>query len=299
MKIIGVDIGGTGIKSALVSCTCVQDGSTYRILHRTSVPTEAKLGTDRIISNIKTAISAYTASTDCDVIGVGSAGDVDDNTGIITYATNALPGFTGLDLRGVLASDLKRQVVVINDASAALAGEVYVGGAQGDRPMMLTLGTGLGCAMIEDKGCLCSGSVKNIRLGHIVLHEDGRECRCGGEGCAEMYVSATGLKLNAGHDRVDEILDSPKYLAAVDEFCTDFAKVLDYACKEYSPGCIIIGGGVVEMAENWWDKLKGMCSASVADKLVKAKLGNRAALLGSAYAALNGQYGKQTVTLKR
>ena len=159
--------------------------------------------------------------------------------------------------------------------------------------MMLTLGTGLGCAMIEDKSKLGSGSVNNIRLGHYVLHEGGRDCRCGNKGCAEMYVSATGLKLNGEEDKVEEILYNPKYAGAVDAFCADFKAVLVHACEKYNPDEILIGGGVVEMAEQWWDKLKNMCPPSVADRLQKAALGNRAALLGSAYAALNGDYGKQ------
>ena len=108
-----------------------------------------------------------------------------------------------------------------------------------------------------------------------------------------MYVSATGLKMNGDKDKVEDILYDPKYAYAVDAFCKDFAEVLEYACEKYDPDEILIGGGVVEMAEQWWDRLKNMCAPSVADRLEKAALGNRAALLGSAYAALNGDYGKQ------
>ena len=159
MKLIGVDIGGTGIKSALISCSRPADGSTYKIAHRSSVPTEAKYGREHIVENICKAVDNYRARTDCAVIGVGSAGDIDDATGKVTYATSALPGFTGLDLRGALKARFGGRVVVINDASAALIGEVYVGGSTGKRPMMLTLGTGLGCAMIADKEKLGCGSV--------------------------------------------------------------------------------------------------------------------------------------------
>ena len=293
MKLIGVDIGGTGIKSALIYCKKPADGSSYKIMHRSSVPTEARFGREHIVENICKAIENYRARTDCPVIGIGSAGDVDDATGRITYATSALPGFTGLDLRGAIKSRFGGRIVVINDASAALVGEVYVGGCKGQRPMMLTLGTGLGCAMIEDKSKLGSGSVNNIRLGHYILHEGGRDCRCGSKGCAEMYVSATGLKMNGDKDKVEDILYDSEYAYAVDAFCKDFAEVLKYACEKYDPDEILIGGGVVEMAEQWWDKLKNMCAPSVADRLKKAALGNRAALLGSAYAALNGDYGKQ------
>ena len=154
MKLIGVDIGGTGIKSALIYCKKPADGSSYKIMHRSSVPTEARFGREHIVENICKAIENYRARTDCPVIGIGSAGDVDDATGRITYATSALPGFTGLDLRGAIKSRFGGRIVVINDASAALVGEVYVGGCKGQRPMMLTLGTGLGCAMIEDKSKL-------------------------------------------------------------------------------------------------------------------------------------------------
>ena len=100
MKLIGVDIGGTGIKSALIYCKKPSDGSTFKIMHRSSVPTEARFGREHIVENICKAIDNYRLRTDCSVIGIGSAGDIDDETGVVTYATSALPGFTGLNLRG-------------------------------------------------------------------------------------------------------------------------------------------------------------------------------------------------------
>ncbi|MDE5618419.1 MAG: hypothetical protein K2I79_02915, partial [Clostridia bacterium] len=94
-------------------------------------------------------------------------------------------------------------------------------------------------------------------------------------------------------DRVENILSDAKYSGAVDKFLQDFDSVLQYAFQRYSPTCVIVGGGVVEMAEYWWDKLRNRCSSDIADRLVKAKLGNKAALMGSVYAALNGRYGIQ------
>lgn len=294
MKIIGVDIGGTGIKSALVECVRKENASSYRILSKSSVPTDAKGGRDRVIENIRSAVDKYIADCDGAVIGVGSAGDVDDKTGVITYATESLPGFTGLDLRGLLVKRYGRRVTVINDAVAALIGEAYTAEGLGERPMMLTLGTGLGCAVINDvKEPLGSGSVENIRLGHICLHEGGRTCACGLRGCAEQYVSATALKKNAGTDSVKEILSNGLYKDAVDKFSDDFGNVLQYAMQTYSPSSIIIGGGVVELAEFWWDKLLAKCGKETAGILIKAKLGNDAALIGSVYAAAVGDYGLQ------
>ena len=294
MKVIGVDIGGTGIKSALVECVTKEDGASYKILSKSSVPTDSKGGRDRVIENICLAVEKYVADSDGAMIGVGSAGDVDDKTGIITYATNSLPGFTGLNLREILVNRFGTRVNVVNDAVAALIGEAYTTDGLGERPMMLTLGTGLGCAVINDvRQPLGSGSVDNIRLGHICLHEDGRECACGLKGCAEQYVSATALKKNAGTDNVKEILSNAIYKDAVDKFIEDFNSVLQYAVQKYSPSSIIVGGGVVEMAEYWWDKLCAKCDKGIADKLVKAKLGNDAALIGSVYAAVVGKYGLQ------
>ena len=294
MKIVGVDIGGTGIKSALVECVSKEDGLSYKILSKSSVPTDSKGGRDTVIGNICKAIDTFINDSDSAIIGVGSAGDVDDTTGIITYATDSLPGFTGLDLRTLLVNRFQRNVTVVNDAVAALVGEAYTVNGLGDRPMMLTLGTGLGCAIINDaKKPLGSGNVNFIRLGHILLHQDGRTCACGLKGCAEQYVSATALKKNAGIDSVSEVLSNAQYQDAVDKFIDDFDSVLQYALQKYSPSSIIIGGGVVELAEYWWDKLCNKCDKSIADRLVRAKLGNDAALIGSVYAALNGKFGIQ------
>lgn len=291
MKIIGVDIGGTGIKSALVECLDVANGASYKILSKSSVPTESIGGKETVLNNIFKAVEKYIDVSDDFMIGVGSAGDVDDTTGIITYATDSLPGFTGLNLRKALANKFARPVTVVNDAVAALVGEVYTAENLGIRPMMLTLGTGLGCAVIDDaQKPLGSGNVRFIRLGHILLHQDGRTCACGLKGCAEQYVSATALKKNAGIENVAEILSNPRYQDAVNKFIDDFDSVLQYALRKYAPTNIIIGGGVVELAEFWWDKLYANCEKTVADKLVKAKLGNDAALIGSVYAALNGKF---------
>lgn len=294
MKVIGVDIGGTGIKSALIECPNIEKASSYRILSKSSVPTDAKGGRDVVIGNICSAVEKYALDCDEAVIGVGSAGDVDDRSGVITFATDSLPGFTGLDLRGLLVKKFGRRVTVVNDAVAALIGEAYTADGLGDRPMMLTIGTGLGCAVINDvRQPLGSGSVENVRLGHICLHPEGRVCACGLKGCAEQYVSATALKKNAGIDDVKEILSDGLYKNAVEKFSDDFNKVLQYAMQKYSPSSIIVGGGVVELAEYWWDKLLEKCDKEIADKLVKAKLGNDAALIGSVYAATVGDYGLQ------
>lgn len=296
MQVVGVDIGGTSIKSALVEYTDVADGSSYKILSKSSTPTESWGGRDAVIHNIFKAVEKHIVDSDSMIIGVGSAGDVDGTTGIITYATDSLPGFTGLDLRKVLSDKFARRVIVVNDAVAALVGEVYTTDNLGERPMMLTLGTGLGCAMIDDArqplGC---GNVNFIRLGHIPLYQDGRTCACGLQGCAEQYVSATALKQNAGIEDVAEILSNPRYQNAVDKFIDDFRSVLLYALQKYAPSRIIVGGGVVELAKFWWEDLLAKCEKEVADKLVKAKLGNDAALIGSVYSALNGKFGLQNI----
>lgn len=293
MKIVGVDIGGTSVKSALIEYGDSRNPSTYEILERASVKTEGRSNAEKIIGNICAAIEKFINKSDAGIIGIGSAGDIDDRDGSVTYATDSLAGFTGLKLREIISAKFGIPAVVVNDANAALIGETYVGGLDCNRPMMITLGTGLGCAVIEDRTApLASGSVRNIRLGHVTLYEGGRLCSCSKKGCAEQYVSATALKLNAGVDDAEEVLKNAEYSEAADKFVKDFAKIVKIAVDTYSPDKIIVGGGVVELAEYWWDKAVTECK-EYGSYLHRAKLGNRAALLGGAYAALEGKFGLQ------
>lgn len=291
MLTIGVDVGGTSIKSALIEVGDKKNADTYQILKFFSLPTEAQKGRDAIVGNIIKSIEQFGCADDCEAISVASAGTIDWDSGNVTFATEALPGFTGLTLSKVLSEHFARRVVAINDAVGALIGEGFLGaGKKYDSVMMFTLGTGLGASLLKDKN-LNSESVVDTRLGHICLYEDGRECLCGKKGCAEAYVSATALK-KYGDDNLYRLFKSNdvvhKNLLA--NFYKDLTSIMLKSVELYNPNLIIVGGGVIELAEYWWQNFLKEYRQKSETPVACASLGNKAGVLGSVYAMLNGTF---------
>ncbi len=293
MLIVGIDLGGTNIKGALLSVSDSKDTTTYKTIKTVKVHTEAERGRDVVVGNIVKVARKLMAKRRVPIIAVSSAGTFDWDSGVCTYATNSLPNFTGFHLYEELRARLNKPVYVINDAVCALIGEYYFNTAKVEQgsALMLTLGTGLGSALIKYSNPLDSGSIENLTLAHLELHKNGRLCQCGKMGCAEQYVSATGLKKNYPQG-VEELFDgtpSDEKKIAVNNFIDDFISVVKVAEKEYNPKMIIVGGGIVEIKEHWFDLFTTKATASgITTPIVPATLGNKAGYLGAIYTALNG-----------
>lgn len=291
MLTIGVDVGGTSIKSALIEVGDKQNAESYQILKFFSLPTEASKGRDAIVGNIIKSIEQFECVDKCDAISVASAGTIDWDSGKVVFATEALPGFTGLELSKTLSEHFGRRVVAINDAVGALIGEGFLGaGKKSESVMMFTLGTGLGASLLKDKK-LNAQSVVDTRLGHLCLYEDGRQCLCGKKGCAEAYVSATALK-KYGEENLYHLFKSNdivnKNLLA--NFYKDLTTVILKSVELYNPDLVIVGGGVIELAEYWWQNFLKEYKSKTDTPVACASLGNKAGVLGSVYAMLNGAF---------
>lgn len=294
MLTIGVDVGGTSIKSALIEVADPKNADSYEILKFFSLPTEATKGRDAIVENIVKSIRQFDCVEECGAISVASAGTIDWDSGKVTFATQALPGFTGLELSKTLSQKLGRRVVAINDAVGALIGEGMLGaGKKYDSVMMFTLGTGLGASFLKDKN-LGAQSVVDTRLGHLCLYEDGRDCFCGKKGCAEAYVSATALK-KYGNENLYHLFKATDVVQkkVLADFYKDLTKVAVKSAEMYNPDLIIIGGGVIELAEYWWQNFLKEYKANCDTPIACASLGNKAGVLGSVYAMLNGTFANQ------
>ena len=185
---VGIDLGGTNIKTALVA----QDAD---VMARTVIPTRASGGPDAVIERMIGSAHSVAEEADCtwdDVaaVGVGSPGFLDSRAGVIIHPPN-LPGWYNVPLRERLAGDLGKPVVLENDASAAAWGEYWAGAGRGARSLvMFTLGTGIGGAIILNDDILRGEHDLAGELGHIIIDPAGPQCSCGQHGCLESFASA-------------------------------------------------------------------------------------------------------------
>lgn len=294
MRNIGLDIGGTSIKGAVI------DGD--KIVKTVQVPTQAKLGLQGILGAINKCIEMLLPYIDSNgKIGIGSAGDIDPYEGKVIYATGNLPNFTGLELKKIIEKKFNRETTVINDAIAGLIGElVYGAGKNCQNVVMITLGTGLGGGILVNGKLLLGNNCRAGRLGHVTLYPNGRKCNCGGVGCTEQYVSATGLMNTAKemglntHNSADIMKKAKEKdveaVAVVDKFLTDLSTVISNYFNIFDSEIFIIGGGLVELKEYWWDKLMDKLDVKLHVKVVPAQLGNKAGFYGSQYLTYNKKF---------
>ncbi len=190
-QVIGVDLGGTNIKCALVA----QDGS---VAHRLSMSTEAEAGARTVAQRICQAArqclqQAGRTLEEVAGVGIGSPGTIDLAAGVVTFSPN-LPGWHDVPLRRMVEEELGVSCALENDANAAALGEAWQGaGREAGSLVLLTLGTGIGGGIVLD-GHVWHGS-KGVagEIGHMCIDPDGPECGCGNRGCLEAYASATAM----------------------------------------------------------------------------------------------------------
>jgi glucokinase len=189
---VGIDLGGTNIKSGVVD-------NEGRPMSSVSIETHAELGgqsgLDRLVEAANNAVTKSGVNWDrIAAVGLGSPGTMDLEAGLLLDPPN-LPGWDNFPIRELLADRLKKPTTLQNDANAASYGEFWVGAGKDHRSqVMFTLGTGIGCGIVVD-GLIIEGRHSHgAECGHIIIEMDnGRLCSCGQYGHLEGYASATAL----------------------------------------------------------------------------------------------------------
>jgi glucokinase len=256
---IGIDIGGTQLRAAVVAA----DGSLH---HRTSQPTPADDET-LLVATIRDVIAELGTELP---VGVGIAGLVSPS-GVVRYGPNI--GVRDLPLAAELADATTGPVVVINDASAAAFGEQQAGAAVGRSDVLLfTLGTGVGGGVVVDGRLLVGSRGFAGELGHIVVAAGGRRCPCGSRGCIEAYASGTAITLLARERLVDptqatalrdvDVLTGPLVTQAArrgDAFAADVLREVGHwlgvaigsMVNALDPEIVLLGGGAAAATADW------------------------------------------------
>lgn len=181
---VGVDIGGTNILAGVVTPT----GEILAKARRTTDPRDP----EQIEAAVAEAVRELTSRFDVAAVGVAAAGFISANRREVLFAPNI--AWRNHPLGDRLSDRIGIDVIVENDANAAAWAEYRFGQGRGSSDMvMLTLGTGLGGAVIAGGRLVRGAFGAGAELGHVKIVPGGHFCGCGQEGCWEAYSSGTAL----------------------------------------------------------------------------------------------------------
>lgn len=273
-----VDLGATNVKSSLIS--------GGKILESALTPTVTDNGRAGVISSLRAAIDKL-MNGDVSAVCISSAGTIDSAAGKVIYATDNLPGYTGLEIVRWVKELYNLPCVALNDGLAALLGEVFLDDSlQNLNAVMLTLGSGVGGAYAVRGKIKADESNHYALFGHLPVVKNGRLCNCGRRGCAEQYLSGRAINRMAARAGIGKDKIFEEYAAGTPAANKIAEKLQKYLCtllkeiEKSSPFDVcILGGGVT-------DGMKETFDAFVADvpfDIRRAKGGNAAGMLGAYY----------------
>jgi glucokinase len=186
---IGVDLGGTNLRIAAVST----DG---RLLEKVTLGTKVE-GPDFVINEMCAAIQRlsmqYRSGGALIGAGIGIPGIIDLEAGVVRKSSN-LPAWSGYPVREKIERRLGTRIFLENDAKVHALGEKWLGaGRDVDNMAMITLGTGIGGAIVLDGKIFHGMNGMAGEFGHVTIEPEGVLCGCGNRGCSERYASATAV----------------------------------------------------------------------------------------------------------
>lgn len=288
MKILTFDIGGTEIKYAFCD-------ENFNLTEKRSIPTNAHEGGPKIIERV---IEIIKSCDGVDRIGISTAGQVNSITGEIAYATDSIPGYTGVKIKEMIEAQTGIPTAVENDVNSAALGESIFGIARGCSDFIcLTYGTGIGGAIFLGGKLFTGNSLSAGEFGHMVTHKGGKGCTCGGKGCYEAYASTSALvnevkkrlNKNMNGKEIFENFNDPEIRLIIDEWIDEIVTGLKGLVYIFNPALIVAGGGIMNekyITQEINKRLQSELMSSFRKvKVVKAQMGNDANKLGAAYLA--------------
>lgn len=186
---IGIDLGGSHIAIGVID-------KNGKILEKTEkrlkgiITAEVKKVIEETIFE---TVEKYRKEYKIDEIGIAIPGTV-NKTEVIKSVNLGLKNYKIVD---VLNKKINIPIKIKNDAKSAAIAESKFGALKGyNRVLFLTLGTGIGGAVIINNKLLDTGDLPGCEIGHMVIEKDGLECNCGRKGCFEKYASMKAFKNN-------------------------------------------------------------------------------------------------------
>ncbi len=313
----GIDIGASNIKYGLVD-------STGKVIYRDLKPSQVAKGAMpllHMVTNIAENLLLRAAEDELQIkwLGVGTPGVVDIKTGTVIGISPNIPDWVGTELGPHLKEHLNLPVYVDNDANSMALGELRFGaGRRFNNILCVTVGTGIGGAVIINKELWRGSNFTAGELGHIVIDYNGKKCDCGNSGCLEKYCTGPVMiklaieKLKNGMtETMNEILSGDIENLNIKKLFTGAKKgdelalsIIEQSAKILgaglsgivnllNPEAIIFGGGVIDGGAGYIEivgaeiRRRSFPTATENLRIVKAELGNNAGFIG---AGLLGEY---------
>jgi glucokinase len=291
MACIGIDLGGSSVKAVAVSRGGEKLGDVNR-------PFDPAAGME-FSETVRSVVADFeTEHGTAEIVGLSAPGLAAKDGRSIAYLPNRLEGMEGFDWGEYLQCDAG--VPVMNDAHAALLGEVWLGAAQNaTNVILLTLGTGVGGAAMVEGNLLRGHTGKAGHLGHVSLDPRGEPDICGTPGSLEMMIGnctiadRSGDQFASTHELIEAVRDGNAHaeriwLASVRALACaigSFTNVLD-------PEVAVIGGGIARAGELLFEPLRKtvgevewkVCGHEL--RIVPAELGELAGAYGAAWNAI-------------
>ncbi len=309
--VFGADIGGTTVKLGLFDVKGI-------LLEKWEIPTRTEESGSHILPDVAESIKAkmdeeQIQAEDIAGVGVGAPGPI-DSAGVVHKAVNL--GWDTFSIKVTLEEILHVPVMAGNDANVAALGEMWKGGGQGSKDLIVvTLGTGVGGGIIIDGKMLTGAVGAGGEIGHIHVEDNETECcGCGNVGCLEQYASATGITrlankklqesskasvLRGQEISAKSVFDAVKEkdelaMEVAEEFGRYLGNGLAVVADVVNPEAIVIGGGVSKAGEVLIDYIKPYYEKNVFHgsrevKFSLATLGNDAGIYGAAKLVLDAE----------
>ncbi|HEX6249588.1 MAG TPA: ROK family glucokinase [Nocardioidaceae bacterium] len=304
---VGVDIGGTKVLAGVVD-----SAGTVLARERRETPGRSASAVEDTVVELVTLLAR---DHDVAAVGIGAAGFVDAGRSTVLFSPHL--AWRNEPVREAVMSRLRLPVVVDNDANAAALAESRFGAGAGHRFVLcVTLGTGIGGALVMDHRVYRGAHGMAGEFGHMQVVPDGRRCPCGNRGCWEQYASGNALVRDA---RELVVADSPvahtlRAAAGPDgsgltgPLVTEAARGGDPLAREligdmgrwlgvglanltaaFDPACIVVGGGVSDAGELLLAPTREAFSRQLVGRghraeppILRAALGPEAGFIGAA-----------------
>ena len=305
---IGIDLGGTSIKYALVD----KAGNSF---FEGKLPSFASVSAAKVMEQLikaATLLKDEAAKQNWTVLGIGlgTPGIVDETNRIVLGGAENIVGWENIDVASLMEKQMSLPVVVGNDANLMGLGETKYGAGRGcTHVVFLTVGTGIGGAVIIDGKLFNGYANRGTELGHVPLIANGERCACGADRKStrlnSSYASTAALtrrfsalakeqNLSFDTEINGELIvrlyheNFPLAVECMNEHFYYLGRGIAGFVNIFSPQRIVIGGGVAESGSFYLEKIRAVVKKHViADcalntKIVAAELGNKAGLIGAA-----------------